>query len=67
MKLDTTIGYWHMLPVNPIATPGQCLVRVASLPNGDLFGQRFAPCEDWELWLRLHAGDASSESNIVRS
>jgi glycosyltransferase involved in cell wall biosynthesis len=47
------IGYWHILPINPISTPGQCLIRRSALPAGDVFDQRYAPCEDWELWLRL--------------
>src|SRR5262249_4112219 len=47
------IGYWHILPVNPISTPGQCLIRVSALPAGDVFDQRYPTCEDWELWLRI--------------
>ena len=47
------IGYWHVAPICPISTPGQCLLRVSDLPAGDLFDARFAPSEDWDLWLRL--------------
>jgi glycosyltransferase involved in cell wall biosynthesis len=51
--LTDAIDYWHVAAVNPISTPGQCLVRVSHLPNGDVFDQRFAPCEDWALWFHL--------------
>ena len=47
------IGYWHILPVNPISTPGQCMIRASELSSGDVFDQRFDLCADWELWLRL--------------
>ena len=54
-RLDSAdeIGYWHFMPVNPISTPGQCLIRVSALPSGEVFDRRYPPCEDWELWLRL--------------
>ena len=52
------IGYWHILPANPISTPGQCLIRVSHLPPGDVFDQRYALCEDWEMWLRFTRGHA---------
>ena len=53
LEFVNRVGYWHMVPICPISTPGQCLIRVADLPPGDVFNERFAPCEDWDLWLRL--------------
>jgi glycosyltransferase involved in cell wall biosynthesis len=53
LAMGDQIGYWHILPINPISTPGQCLIRLSDLPPGDVFDQRYAPCEDWEMWLRL--------------
>ena len=53
LEMGDRIGYWHILPINPISTPGQCLIRVADLPPGDVFDQQYALCEDWEMWLRL--------------
>ena len=53
MELGDRVGYWHMLPVNPISTPGQCLLRVSDLPRGNTFDERYSHCEDWDLWLRL--------------
>jgi glycosyltransferase involved in cell wall biosynthesis len=53
LDLDDRIGYWHILPINPISTPGQCLLRVSDLPPGELFDERYAFGEDWEMWLRL--------------
>ena len=53
LDMGDRIGYWHILPINPISTPGQCLIRVSDLAPGDVFDQRYAPCEDWEMWLRL--------------
>jgi len=53
VEFTDRIGYWHVAPICPISTPGQCLLRVSDLPAGDLFDVRFAPSEDWELWLRL--------------
>ena len=49
------IGYWHLLPVTPISTPGQCLLRRAALPSKEPFEPGRSSCEDWDLWLRLAA------------
>jgi glycosyltransferase involved in cell wall biosynthesis len=52
------IGYWHLLPINPIPTPGMCLLRRRSLPATELFDPACIGCEDWDLWIRLsRAGD----------
>ena len=53
VDMGDRIGYWHILPVNPISTPGQCMIHTSELPSGDVFDQRFDLCADWELWLRL--------------
>ncbi|MBO0729338.1 MAG: glycosyltransferase [Acidimicrobiaceae bacterium] len=47
------VGYWRMLPVTPISTPGQVLIRRDALTQADPFDPATVPCEDWDLWLRL--------------
>jgi glycosyltransferase involved in cell wall biosynthesis len=62
------IGYWHVLPITPISTPGQCLVRRSALPTDGPFDPSVVPCEDWDLWLRLtRIGDIGVEPvNVLR-
>jgi glycosyltransferase involved in cell wall biosynthesis len=47
------VGYWHMLPVTPVSTPGQVLIRRGALPEELVFDPATVPCDDWDLWLRL--------------
>jgi glycosyltransferase involved in cell wall biosynthesis len=47
------VGYWRMLPVTPISTPGQVLIRREALSEPEPFDPATVPCEDWDLWLRL--------------
>lgn len=59
------IGFWNVLPITPISTPGQCLFRKSALPP-EPFDQACAPCEDWDLWLRLtRYGDIGVELGAV--
>jgi glycosyltransferase involved in cell wall biosynthesis len=46
------IGYWNIVPINPITTPGQVLIR-RNLLEENPFDPSTVPCEDWDLWLRL--------------
>jgi hypothetical protein len=47
------LDYWHVLPITPISTPGQCLVRRSAMPTSEPFDPAIVPCEDWDLWLKL--------------
>jgi len=38
---------------NRIATPGQVLIRRSALEAVGSFDPAVAPCDDWDLWLRL--------------
>lgn len=62
------LDYWHVLPITPISTPGQCLVRRASLPPDGPFDAAVVPCEDWDLWLQItqHGDIGVVEREVVR-
>jgi glycosyltransferase involved in cell wall biosynthesis len=47
------VGYWRILPMTPISTPGQVLIRRKAIPQGNPFDSTLIGCEDWDLWLRL--------------
>jgi glycosyltransferase involved in cell wall biosynthesis len=53
IALPDRLGYWRILPVNPISTPGQVLLRREAIRQDTLFDSATVPCEDWDLWLRL--------------
>lgn len=59
------LGFWHFLPVTPISTPGQCLLRKSALPR-EPFDPACVPCEDWDLWLCLtRSGEIGVENAEV--
>lgn len=47
------IGFWHLLPVTAIGSPGLCLARRAEIEAIGGFDESLRSCEDWDLWLRL--------------
>jgi hypothetical protein len=53
---------------NYIGTPGQALIRCASLEATGLFDPAAAPCEDWDMWLRLsQRGDIEFVDRVLLS
>ena len=50
-KTHTTFA--TMAVQNCLISPGLLLLRRASLPIGNLFDPDTAPCDDWDLYLRL--------------
>jgi glycosyltransferase involved in cell wall biosynthesis len=38
---------------NCIYTPGQVLIRCSALDRVGAFDESIAPCDDWDMWLRL--------------
>jgi len=47
------IGYWNIVPINPITTPGQVLIRRHFLEENPFDPSLGGACEDWDVWLRL--------------
>jgi glycosyltransferase involved in cell wall biosynthesis len=59
------LGFWDVLPITPISTPGQCLLRRSEVPQQP-FDSAFTWCEDWDLWLLLsRSGDIGVERGEV--
>lgn len=51
---------------NCIYTPGQALLRRPMLARAGLFDPAAAPCEDWDMWLRLsQLGDFAFVDKVV--
>ncbi len=47
------VSFWDFAAITPISTPGQCLIRRATLGTESPFDPACVPCEDWDLWLRI--------------
>ena len=50
---DTRLNFAHIIASNPVFTPGQCLIRRDAFARVGGFDQSVAPCDDWNLYLRL--------------
>ena len=61
------LDYWHVLPITPISTPGQCLIRRSALPD-EPYDTSLEPCEDWALWLHItrHGDIGVVEREVLR-
>lgn len=52
------VGFWNLIPVTAIRSPGQALVRADELRSIGGFDVALRSAEDWDMWLRLsHRGD----------
>ncbi len=50
---DTRRTFAHLIPMNPIPTPGLCLMRAEAVRAAGGLDPATAPCDDWDLYLRL--------------
>jgi GT2 family glycosyltransferase len=54
---ESPLDFNSLILQNPIMTPGMALIRREVLhavtENGLVFDQQLAPCDDWDIWLRL--------------
>jgi len=49
------LQFAHVIAACPISAPGQCLIRRDAFFRVGGFDSSLAPCDDWELYLRLTA------------
>jgi glycosyltransferase involved in cell wall biosynthesis len=54
---ESPLDFASLILQNPIMTPGMALMRNRALDavaeEGLVFDQKLAPCDDWDIWLRL--------------
>lgn len=47
------VSFETFIVANCIVSPGGVLIRRSALPEGTLFDNQAAPCDDWDLYIRL--------------